>query len=418
MYRIAAPAREKTGDGVALCFRAGLELRDMEMLQFHPTGLVAGASRLTGAVLEEGLRGAGAHLYNAHGERFMARYDAVRLERSTRDVVARAAYTEIVEGRGTPEGGVLLDITHLGVDEIDRRFGQMRARTQLIGSDLATGPVQVSPTAHFHMGGVVIDIDCTTSSGLLVAGEDAGGTHGANRLGGNGVAESTVFGVRAGKAAAATAARGCTSPIRIRRSVDRARVRAADHEGRAVRGDRPAEGRDVAVLRPRAHPHGLLRARELLGELGEEATRVPCPARDRRIRPGRKPWTCATRSRSRARCRVGAHPQGVSRIALPHRLPRPRRRGWLRAVVVRSLVCDFEKCNELESHAAGRADPAHAGRPRCCADMSALQLVFLLPHYAARSHLAFTAVTVRAALAERHDGARSLARADRPRERA
>ena len=108
MYKIAAPAREKTGDGVALCFRAGLELRDMEMLQFHPTGLVAGVA-LTGAVLEEGLRGAGARLNNAHGERFMARYDAVRLERSTSDVVARAAYTEIVEGRGTPAGGVLLD---------------------------------------------------------------------------------------------------------------------------------------------------------------------------------------------------------------------------------------------------------------------------------------------------------------------
>jgi succinate dehydrogenase/fumarate reductase flavoprotein subunit len=204
MYRIAAPAREKTGDGVAMCFRAGLELRDMEMLQFHPTGIVAGGSRLTGAVLEEGLRGAGAHLYNSLGERFMERYDPERLERSTRDVVARASYTEIVEGRGTEAGGVLLDISHLGAAEIERRFGQMLARTRLIGADLAMAPVEVSPTAHFHMGGVIIDRDCFTSvDGLLVAGEDAGGAHGANRLGGNGVAESTVFGARAGKTAAA-----------------------------------------------------------------------------------------------------------------------------------------------------------------------------------------------------------------------
>lgn len=204
MYRIAAPAREKTGDGMAMCYRAGLPFRDMEMLQFHPTGLVAGDSVLTGSVLEEGLRGAGAHLYNRFGERYMERADPVRLERSTRDVVARASYVEIVEGRGTPAGGVLLDISHLGADEIRRRFGGMAARTLLVGADLTTGPVEVSPTAHFHMGGVVIDRDCITDiNGLLVAGEDAGGTHGANRLGGNGVAESTVFGARAGDTAAA-----------------------------------------------------------------------------------------------------------------------------------------------------------------------------------------------------------------------
>ena len=203
MYRIAAPAREKTGDGVAMCLRAGLEVRDMEMLQFHPTGLLAGRSRMTGAVLEEGLRGAGAHLYNAKGERFMERYDPVRMERSTRDVVSRASYTEIVEGRGTEAGGVFIDISHLGAEKVERTFAGMVARTRLFGGDLARRPVEVSPTAHFHMGGVVIDPDCRTEvPGLLVAGEDAGGTHGANRLGGNGVAESTVFGARAGDTAA------------------------------------------------------------------------------------------------------------------------------------------------------------------------------------------------------------------------
>ncbi len=206
MYRIAAPAREKTGDGVAMCYRAGLELRDMEMLQFHPTGLLAGDSRLTGAVLEEGLRGAGAYLYNGLGERYMQRYDAERLERSTRDVVSRGSYMEIMAGRGTAAGGVLIDISHLGAAEVERRFPGMVERTRQIGKDLAREPVEVSPTSHFHMGGVLIDRDCrTTVPGLLVAGEDAGGVHGANRLGGNGVAESTVYGARAGDTAAGIA---------------------------------------------------------------------------------------------------------------------------------------------------------------------------------------------------------------------
>jgi succinate dehydrogenase / fumarate reductase flavoprotein subunit/fumarate reductase flavoprotein subunit len=173
------------------------------MLQFHPTGLLAGASRLSGAVLEEGLRGAGAYLFNALGERYMTNYDALRMERSTRDVVSRASYTEIMQGRGTAAGGVMIDISHLGAAEVERRFPGMVARTRQIGADLARGPVEVSPTAHFHMGGVVIDPDCQTSlAGCLVAGEDAGGAHGANRLGGNGVAESTVFGARAGDRAA------------------------------------------------------------------------------------------------------------------------------------------------------------------------------------------------------------------------
>ena len=206
MYRVAAPAREKTGDGLALCLRAGLELRDMEMLQFHPTGLLAGDSTLTGSVLEEGLRGAGARLYNVHGERFMTRYDPERLERSTRDVVARSSYLEIAEGRGTPAGGVLLDVSHLGAEEVERRFAGMVGRTRLIGRDLSREPIEVSPTAHFQMGGVIIDPECRTAiDGLLVAGEDAGGAHGANRLGGNGVAESTVFGSRAGETAATLA---------------------------------------------------------------------------------------------------------------------------------------------------------------------------------------------------------------------
>jgi succinate dehydrogenase / fumarate reductase flavoprotein subunit/fumarate reductase flavoprotein subunit len=204
MYRIAAPSLEKAGDGVAMAWRAGARLMDLEMMQFHPTGLLAGRSRLTGSVLEEGLRGAGGHLRNARGERYMRRYDPARLERATRDVVARASYLEIAAGRGTPSGGVYLDVSHLGAAAVERQFPGMVERCRAIGFDLAREPVEVSPTAHFHMGGIAITPDCRTNlEGLFAAGEDAGGVHGANRLGGNGVAESIVFGARAGDAIAA-----------------------------------------------------------------------------------------------------------------------------------------------------------------------------------------------------------------------
>jgi succinate dehydrogenase/fumarate reductase flavoprotein subunit len=206
MYLIAAPSLEKTGDGIAMAWRAGATLVDMEMYQFHPTGLLAGASRMTGMVLEEGLRGAGGILTNAVGERYMQRYDPARLERSTRDIVSRASYMEITAGRGTAAGGVNLDVSHLENERIEREFAGMLERCLDFGYDLRSGPVEVSPTAHFLMGGARIDVAChATLPGLLVAGEDAGGTHGANRLGGNGVAESTVFGAIAGETAARVA---------------------------------------------------------------------------------------------------------------------------------------------------------------------------------------------------------------------
>ncbi len=201
MYKIAAPSLEKSEDGLALAYRAGALMRDMEMVQFHPTGLLAGAGRVTGSVLEEGLRGAGGYLFNATGERYMARYDKNRMERATRDVVARAGYMEIMAGRHGPQGGVFIDVSHLGRAFVRKTFPGMVQRVQDVGFDLTTGPVEVSPTAHFHMGGVGIDAWGHSSlSGLYVAGEDAGGVHGANRLGGNGVAESTIYGRRVGDA--------------------------------------------------------------------------------------------------------------------------------------------------------------------------------------------------------------------------
>ena len=199
MYRIFACSADKSADGIALAYRAGLPLRDMEMVQFHPTGLVIPGSLMTGALLEEGLRGAGGHLRNGLGERFMARYDPDRMERSTRDLVSRASFLEISEGRGTPNGGVWIDVSHLGAEVVERSFRGMVKRCRDFGRDLAREAVEVGPTTHFMMGGVIVDCECRTAiEGLFAAGEDAGGVHGANRLGGNGVAESTVFGGIAG----------------------------------------------------------------------------------------------------------------------------------------------------------------------------------------------------------------------------
>jgi succinate dehydrogenase/fumarate reductase flavoprotein subunit len=199
MYKVIACSADKAADGIALAYAAGLALRDMEMIQFHPTGLVVPGSLMTGALLEEGLRGAGGHLRNGLGERFMARHDPDRMERSTRDLVSRASFLEIEAGRGTANGGVWIDVSHLGAALVERNFRGMVRRCRDFGRDLAREPVEVAPTAHFMMGGVIIDPVCrTTIAGLYAAGEDAGGVHGANRLGGNGVADSTVFGGIAG----------------------------------------------------------------------------------------------------------------------------------------------------------------------------------------------------------------------------
>src|ERR1700730_5171462 len=199
MYRYHTPSGDKSMDGLALALRAGLPLRDMEMVQFHPTGLLAGAdTRMTGTVLEEGLRGAGGHLLNGAMHRFMGDYDE-NLERATRDVVSRAIYAEMKAGRTSPHGGVYIKMSHLGPAKVAKEFKGMVDRCRDCGFDLAGGLVEVVPTAHYFMGGLICRADTATDwPGLFVAGEDASGMHGANRLGGNGVANSTVFGGIAG----------------------------------------------------------------------------------------------------------------------------------------------------------------------------------------------------------------------------
>ena len=203
MYKYHTPSGDKTCDGLAMALRAGLPLRDMEMVQFHPTGLLAGThTRMTGTVLEEGLRGAGGYLLNGERERFMPRYDP-KAERATRDLVSRAMFSELKK-KPTPRGGLYLSMAHLGAERVAKEFKGMVERCADCGFDLAGGLVEVVPTAHYMMGGVEFAPDCTTElPGLFAAGEDSGGVHGANRLGGNGVANSTVFGAVAGDAMAA-----------------------------------------------------------------------------------------------------------------------------------------------------------------------------------------------------------------------
>jgi fumarate reductase flavoprotein subunit len=199
MYRYHTPSGDKSMDGIAMALRLGLPLRDMEMVQFHPTGLLAGPdTRMTGTVLEEGLRGSGGHLLNGAMQRFMADYDP-NLERATRDVVSRAIYSEMKAGRTSSHGGVYIKMSHLGPQRVAEEFKGMVERCRDCGFNLAGGLVEVVPTAHYMMGGLVCNPDTSTElPGLFVAGEDASGMHGANRLGGNGVANSTVFGGIAG----------------------------------------------------------------------------------------------------------------------------------------------------------------------------------------------------------------------------
>jgi len=201
-YRFCAPGPEKRVDGLAMLYRAGAWMLDMEMVQFHPTGLIIPGSVVAGSLLEEGLRGAGAHLINADGERYMQRYAPESMERATRDVVSRSSYLEMMEGRAFDHGGVHIVAAHLGADFVEKNFPGMCQRCRIFGYDLARKPVPVSPTAHYMMGGAAIDTGGRTSlERLFCAGEDSGGIHGANRLGGNGIADSCVYGRLVGKAA-------------------------------------------------------------------------------------------------------------------------------------------------------------------------------------------------------------------------
>ncbi len=286
MYLYHTPSGDKSCDGMAMGLDLGLPLRDMEMVQFHPTGLLAGhETRMTGTVLEEGLRGAGGYLLNGDGERFMERYDP-RGERATRDIVSRAIYDEMRSGRTTPYGGVYIEMKHLGADHVAKRFPGMVTRCADCGFDLAGGRVEVVPTAHYMMGGIEFEIDGSTAlPALFAAGEDCGGVHGANRLGGNGVANSTVYGGIAGDSMAAFAAKEgylCTPDGEaIDKAISRAEKPftkpAADIGGLRERLWKTMWD-DVGIIRTQK---GLERGRDAVADLAAELEHVGLPDTDR-----------------------------------------------------------------------------------------------------------------------------------------
>ena len=196
--------KENTGDGYYLSLKAGCELRDMEMVQFHPSGMLF-PEEIAGTLVTEAVRGEGGKLFNNKGERFMINYDSERMELSTRDRVAMANYTEITEGRGTPKGGVFLDISHKSKEFIIQKLPSIyRQFLELQMLDISKEPMEVAPTAHYSMGGVVVNPEehSTSIRGLYAAGEVSAGLHGANRLGGNSLAEILIFGKKAGIASA------------------------------------------------------------------------------------------------------------------------------------------------------------------------------------------------------------------------
>ena len=194
---------ENYGEGIALAYDAGIDLVDMEMVQFHPTGMVW-PDQAVGTLATEAIRGEGGILLNSKGERFMKNYDPERMELGPRDVVARANYNEIISGRGTEHGGVWLDVTHLRKEVIQERLTTMYEQFQkLDGIDISKEKMEVGPTAHYSMGGVVVDIKCRTRvKGLFAVGEVISQIHGANRLGGNSLLDTVVFGKIAGGEAA------------------------------------------------------------------------------------------------------------------------------------------------------------------------------------------------------------------------
>ncbi len=205
IYQVTSNSNESTGDGVAMAFAAGAELMDMEMIQFHPTGMIYPAG-VRGMLVTEAVRGEGGILTNAMGERFMSRYDPKRMELSARDVVARAIYSEITAGRGTKSGAVYLDITHRGPEYIKKKLPSMYDQfLEFAGVDITKQKMEVAPTVHYQMGGVRVEPEtgATSIKGMYAAGEVACGLHGANRLGGNSLSDILVFGRRAGEAAAA-----------------------------------------------------------------------------------------------------------------------------------------------------------------------------------------------------------------------
>jgi succinate dehydrogenase / fumarate reductase flavoprotein subunit len=280
---------ENTGDGMALALRAGCRLADMELVQFHPTGMVT-PEIMAGTLVTEAVRGEGGRLRNALGERFMERYDPERMELSTRDRVALANYTEIAEGRGTPNGGVLLDISHRDKDYILEKLPRMyRQFLDALLLDISETPMEVAPTAHYSMGGVVVETQThwTGVDGLYAAGEVTTGVHGANRLGGNSLVETLIFGRRAGEAAAKHS-RSLDSQLRHRETI---RAAADDVDAVIRHGDEFARPTQRALRNTMEELCGVVRSADKLERALERIAELREVAEHIDVRPSSEGFT-------------------------------------------------------------------------------------------------------------------------------
>ena len=327
-----------TGDGIAMAYRVGAKLMDMEMIQYHPTTLAG-----KGFLITEGARGEGAHLLNAKGERFMERYAPNKMELASRDVVSRAEQTEINEGRGFPDGTVALDITVVPKKRVHEALREIvLVGRDFAGVDITREPIHIKPGNHYTMGGVKTDVDGRTDiPGLYAAGETACvSVHGGNRLGANSLLDTLIFGRRSGADAAARAKRIEGS----RPSQGGARGRAGDDR----RDLRPREGLRPPRLGDQARAgHDDGQARRRLPRRGRASRRRwrPCAGSRRRpksayiddqrhdLQPGHarrdRARLHARQRRVHLRRRAGA--QGEPRRPVPDRLPRAQRRGVAQA---------------------------------------------------------------------------------------
>jgi succinate dehydrogenase / fumarate reductase flavoprotein subunit len=289
LWRRSSSRRDENyGEGMYLALEAGCRLMDMELVQFHPTGMVM-PEEVAGTLVTEAVRGEGGRLYNRDHERFMQRYDPDRMELSARDRVALAIYTEIIEGRGGPNGGVFLDISHRPKDEILEKLPRMyRQFIEYQMLDISKQPMEVAPTAHYSMGGIAVDPEthATDILGLYAAGECTSGLHGANRLGGNSLAETVTFGRRAGAAAAAH-----SQDSEVQRRSKKAVQEAEDELGRLIKPGSELARPLQRALRNLMWEHcgvvrdetGMRDGLRKLGDLTQAAESVD-------IRPGQEGW--------------------------------------------------------------------------------------------------------------------------------
>lgn len=284
LWRVSSSRRdENTGSGMYLALDAGCRLSDMELVQFHPTGMVY-PEEWVGTLATEAIRGEGGRLYNAEGERYMERYDPERMELSTRDRIALANYTEIAEGRGSEHGGVYLDISHRPKKYILEKLPRMyRQFLEAVMLDISKGPMEVAPTAHYTMGGILVEPEthATDVEGLYAAGETTSGLHGANRLGGNSLSETMIFGRRAGEAAAAFSR---AADVQLR---DRVVIKVAGEEldSYTKEGDEFARPLQRALRDTMQETCGVVRNEEKLGEGLKRIAEIRAASDDVDVRP-------------------------------------------------------------------------------------------------------------------------------------